>query len=87
MLSTQQFVYHDGQDEETFRELSWTIALKPDQVAVIGGRAERGRNLGNFLMTEPEPGTDRLTQKVVLIWASRSDTGEIPNAKPEPVKP
>ena len=86
-LSTQQFVYHDGQDEETFRELNGTITLRGDQIAVIGCRAERGRNLGGFLMTEPEPGTDRLMQKVVLIWASRSDSGEIPESKPDSVEP
>lgn len=86
-LSTQQFVYRDGQDEDTFRELSGTISARPDQVVALGCRAERTRNLGGFLMTEPEPGTDRLLQKVILIWASRSDSGEIPDAKPETVEP
>ena len=61
----------DGQQEDTLRELAATLTLEPGQVAVIGCRPDRPRSLGAFLFTQPEPNSDRLLQKLVLIWAAR----------------
>ena len=88
----QQFVVKDGQAEETFRDLAATLALKPNQVAVVGSLPDRRRSVGDFLLTEPEPGSDRLLQKVILIWAA-TDAAALPGllaAPPavlEPVDP
>ena len=71
----QQFMQKDGQQEETLRELAVTLNLQPNQVAVIGCRPEANRSLGSFLFTQTEPNSDRLLQKVVLVWASRSNLG------------
>jgi hypothetical protein len=67
--SVQQFVMKDGQEEETLRELAATITLQPGQVAVIGCRPECERSVGHFLLTEPEANSDRIQQKVLLVWA------------------
>lgn len=88
----RQFVMKDGQEEETFRDLAVTLTLRPNQVAVIGSLPDRRRSVGDFLLTEPEPGSDRLLQKVVLIWAatgteSLPGTPSAPPAVLEPVDP
>ena len=70
--SPQQFMVKDSQQEETLRELAATLTLQPGQVAVVGGRPEADRSLGSFLFNQPEVHSDRLSQKVVLIWASRT---------------
>jgi hypothetical protein len=74
-LAPQRFMLKDGQEEETFRELAATLVLQPGQVAVLGCRADKERSLGSFLFTQPEVNSDRLLQKVLLIWASRSSQG------------
>jgi hypothetical protein len=71
----QRFMLKDGQEEETLRDLATTLILQPGQVAVVGCRAEKERSLGTFLFTQPEVNSDRLLQKVLLIWASRSSQG------------
>jgi hypothetical protein len=72
-FEAQRFVVKHGQDEDTFRELAATLVLKPGQVAIVGGRPGQGGSLGDFLFTEPEGTSDRPLQKVVLIWAERTD--------------
>jgi hypothetical protein len=74
-LAQQQFKIKDGQEEETFRDLAATLTLQPGQVAVLGCRRERQRSLGTFLFTQPELNSDRLLQKVLLVWASRTSQG------------
>jgi hypothetical protein len=93
-LSGQQFILHNGQQEETFRDLAATLTLRPGQVAVIGGQGGRGGTLGKFLFSEPEGTSDRPLQKVLIVWASRVDPGPAsPGASPvppprlEPVEP
>ena len=71
----QRFMVKDGQEEDTLRDLAATLTLQPGQVAVLGCRAEKERSLGTFLFTQPEVNSDRLLQKVLLIWASRSSQG------------
>lgn len=68
----QQILVKEGQQEETLRELAVTITLQPGQVAVLGCRPDRPSSLGHVLLTEPEPSSDRLLQKVVLIRARRN---------------
>jgi hypothetical protein len=77
----QRFMIKDGQEEETLRDLAATLTLEPGQVAVVGCRAEKQRSLGTFLFTQPEINSDRLLQKVLLIWASRSSQG-LPTLEP-----
>jgi hypothetical protein len=77
----QGFMVKDGQEEETFRELAASLTLQPGQVAVLGCRPENPRSLGAFLFTQPEPNSDRLLQRVLLIWASRSSEG-LPTLEP-----
>jgi hypothetical protein len=80
-LTPQRFMLKDGQEEETLRELAVTLSLQPGQVAVLGCRPEKERSLGTFLFTQPEVNSDRLLQKVLLIWASRSSQG-LPTLEP-----
>ncbi len=65
----KEFVVTRGQAEETFRDLAATVSLAPGQVLVIGGRGDSARGLGGFLFTRPEPNSDRVEQRLVLIWA------------------
>jgi hypothetical protein len=83
-LVPQRFMVKDGQEEETFRELAATLTVQPGQVAVLGCRSDRLRSLGTFLFTKPELNSDRLLQRVLLVWASRSSQG-LPAL--EPVNP
>ena len=59
--------------------------MKPGQVVLVTSLPERRGNLGDFLLTESEAGSDRLSQKVVLIWAARN-TGapDLPAGSPPP---
>jgi hypothetical protein len=70
----------DSQKVDGFRELAATLTLEPGQVAVLGGRAKANRSLGSFLFTQPEANSDRLNQRVVLIWASRGSLGQTQEA-------
>lgn len=79
----QQLVPHNGQAEESYRELAAEIRLLPGQVAAIGAVPERRGSLGHFLFTTREANSDRLKQMVLLVRASSTD------AKPDegPVLP
>lgn len=87
-FSPQQFMQKDGQQEDTLRELAATLIVQPNQIVAIGCRAEADRSLGSFLCTRTEANSDRLLQKVVLIWASRAVSGNV-KAPPglEPMEP
>ncbi len=81
-----------GATLDTFRELSATLTLQPNQIAVIGGLADRPRTLGSFLFTQPEPNSDRLLQRVVLVRAqqeqlTQNDDEPKPTPRLEPVEP
>ncbi len=84
-FAPQQFLFKEGQEEETFRELAATLSLKPGQVALIASLPDRRGSLGDFMLTEPEAGSDRLTQKVVLVWAARNtEPPGTPRGSPPP---
>jgi hypothetical protein len=76
----------DAQDETTFRDLTATFTVQPGQAVVLGGDPDRPGSLGAFLFTQPEPKSDRLLQKVVVVWASRNNNG-IPGSHPVPPTP
>jgi len=82
-FNAMQFMLKDGQQEETLRELASTLTLQPGQVAVIGCDPDRRGSLGSFLFTQAEGNSDRLIQKVLLVWATRSNPGE-PGSQPNP---
>lgn len=89
VYAPQQFMQQDSQKVDGFRELAATLTLQPGQVAVLGCRAEANRSLGSFLFTQPEANSDRLNQRVVLLWASRGGIG-LSESKPPglvPVEP
>jgi hypothetical protein len=89
-LAPQQLTFKDGQKEETLRELSASLTLKPNQIAVIGGYANRPRSLGSFLFTQLEPNSDRVLQTIVLVWARQNQpdrTQSDPRPKLLPVDP
>ncbi len=73
-FAPRQFVQKDGQQEDALRELATSLTLKPGQVAVFGCQGGASRSLGSFLFTENEVNSDRMLQRIVLIWASRSTT-------------
>lgn len=83
LYSPQQFALKSGQQEETLRELTANLTLQPDQAIVVGCDPDRPRSVGAFLLTEPEPGSDRLVQKVVLIWGMQGKPGP-PGTHPGP---
>ncbi len=87
-----EFTLVDGQQEETFRDLAATVTLRAGQAMAVGSRPELTRSLGGFLMTEPEPNSDRMLQKVLLVWAipvgpPAADAPEPPPAGLLPVDP
>jgi hypothetical protein len=82
-MNTMQFGVKDGQQEETFRDLVAALTLQPGQIAVVGCDPDRRGSLGGYLFTQPEANSDRIIQKVLLIWASRSNPGE-PGSQPKP---
>ena len=81
-INPMQFMPKDGQEEESLRELTTSLTLQPGQVAVVGGIPGRRGSLGAFLFTRPEAGSDRLTQKVLFVRASRSNLG-LPGSQPD----
>jgi hypothetical protein len=80
-MAPQRFMVKDGQEEDTLRDLAAMLTLQPGQIAVLGCRPDKQRSLGTFLFTQPEANSDRLLQKVLLIWASRSTQG-LPTLEP-----
>ena len=83
-MTPGQIMPKTGQKEETFREMAATLVLKPGQVAVIGGRHDKRGSLGNFLFGAVEPDSDREVEKVVFLWATRSESGKTDRAIPPP---
>ena len=81
-VNPMQFMLKDGQQEETLRDLLASLTLQPDQVVAIGCNPDRRGSLGSFLFTHPEANSDRLSQKIVLFWASRNTSGE-PGSQPK----
>jgi hypothetical protein len=73
----------DGQQEDCLRELTVSLTLQPNQVAVIGCRKESKGSLGSFLFTQTEANSDRLLQKVLLIWASQNTYDPAKSGKPD----
>ena len=71
----QQYVVQNGQAEETFRDLTASLKLRPGQVAIVSSRPDRKGSLGHFLFTAEEANSDRLVRKVLFVWASRFDGG------------
>lgn len=80
-MTPQQIIPKSGQQEETFRDMACTLVLKPGQVLVLGGRHDKRGSLGDFLFSEPEANSDRPVEKVLFVWASRSDAGS-PEGQP-----
>jgi hypothetical protein len=74
-LAPQQLVMRNGQDEETFREMSASVSLSPGQALVVSGWMERDSSLGRFLFTSRETGSDREERKVLFLWAGPSTLG------------
>jgi hypothetical protein len=72
LFAVQQFVMKDGQQEDTLRELAASVSIQPGQLVVIGCDPDRSRSLGQFLLTEMEGNSDRILQKVLLVWAEQS---------------
>jgi hypothetical protein len=75
-------VLKDGQQEDTLRELAATLVVRPNQMVVLGCMPDRPRSLGHFLFTEPEANSDRLLQKVLLLWASEGVLDPLATARP-----
>ena len=82
-INLMQLAVKDGQLEETFRELAASLTIQPGQILVVGSDPERRGSLGALLFTQPEPGSDRLLQRVLILWASRPNTGT-PGSQPKP---
>lgn len=77
-FAPQQIIMHNGQQEDTLRELAATLNVHAGQVAVIScAPGAKRTSLGGFLFTALEANSDRPVQKAVLIWASRSEDGTI----------
>lgn len=75
-LAPQQFVVHNGQTEETFRDLAVGLSLRPGQVAVASLEPGRKGSLGHFLFSRPETNSDRLLHRYLLVWASPFEGGK-----------
>ncbi len=69
----RQFIIKNGQQEETFRDVACTLAIKPGQVVAISARSDRRGSLGDFLFSESEGNSDRPMRKVVFVWLARSE--------------
>lgn len=75
--SPQQFKINDGQQIETFGDLSAVLMLEPGQAVVVGCRPEQKRSLGTFLLTQGEAHAEQRRQKLIMLWASRNQLGAI----------
>lgn len=81
-MTPGQIVSKNGQKEETFRDMAATLVLKPGQVAVIGGRHDKRGSVGDYLFGAVEPDSDRPIEKVVFLWATRSEVGKGDSSTP-----
>lgn len=87
-FTPQQIVMHNGQQEDTLRELASTLTVHAGQLAVIGcAPGAKSSSLGGFLFTSVEANSDRPLQKAVLIWASRSEDGSADDPIPPGLQP
>jgi len=90
-FAPQQFLMTDGQQEESLRELVASLTVQPGQVLVVGCRPNLPHSFGHFLLTEPEPHSDRMLQRVLLLWAARSEANGLAPIEPpqdlEPIDP
>jgi hypothetical protein len=82
LAAPAEFQIRNGQTEDTFRDLTATLNLKPDQVALIGCRPERPGSLGDIMFQRPDGNSDRNLQSVVLVWA-RQDGGTLQPEDPD----
>jgi hypothetical protein len=81
----QDFKITNGQEEETLRDLTANLALDAGQVAVLGCIPEQERSLGSFMFTLADPHSDQRTQRLVLIWAARNQSGQVDETKKPPL--
>jgi hypothetical protein len=65
----KEFLRKRGQAEESFRDLSVSVHLKQGEILAIGGSSDKARGLGGFLFTKVDSKSDRVDQRVVLLWA------------------
>jgi hypothetical protein len=80
----QQFILKNGQKEETFRDLATSLTVAPSRVVVVGARPDKKGGLGDFLFISAEPNSDRLVQKVLIIWPTRGETELPAEQRPAP---
>ena len=85
-VGAQEFQINNGQEEDTFRELSTSLTLEPGQIAVLGCRPEVKRGLGTLLFTQSVANSDQRMEKLILIWASRNLQGMGPNDRDSKAK-
>jgi hypothetical protein len=78
-IGAQEFQINNGQEEDTFGELTTSLNLEPGQIAVLGCRPEMKRGLGTLFFTQSVANSDQRLQKLILIWASRNMQGLGPN--------
>ena len=85
-FAPQQFLFKEGQEEESFRDLAATLTLRPGQVLLIGSLPERRGSIGDFLLTEAEANSDRMLQRLVVVWAARNleAPGPLKSSPPPP---
>jgi hypothetical protein len=86
-FTPQQMVVRNGQQEETFRDLAATLTLRAGRVAVVAATPGTRGSLGSFLFTAPEANSDRMVQKVLFLWASRSEDGSAGDPLPPGLQP
>jgi hypothetical protein len=65
----KEFLRKRGQAEESFRDLTVTVPLKEGEILAIGGSSDKAVGLGGFLFTKVDPNSDRVDQRVILLWA------------------
>jgi hypothetical protein len=84
MPAVREFRMVSGQAEKTFPELAATLALKGDEVAVLGLAPGRPGSLGEVLLCKPDGQSDRVLQALVLIWAARAEPAAPRSSNGEP---
>lgn len=76
-LAPQQLIMRNGQEEEAFRDLTINAELHAGQVMIVSALPDRPGGLGQWLFQQADSQGDQPIQKVLLVWASRSE--EPPN--------
>ncbi|ODT98685.1 MAG: hypothetical protein ABS79_05475 [Planctomycetes bacterium SCN 63-9] len=67
----------NSQQQDSLTDLAATTVLQPGEVAVFTCDTELDRSLGSFLFTFREANSDRRMQHLVMIKASRNQSGTI----------